>query len=66
MGASGIFLKATGSEIFAFQCDRDFHLYYGVAMINPYIGIFDLFCDDVVRVCVGPWRGFKLVRGPQN
>jgi len=31
-------------------------------MINPYV-VFDLFCvfiGDGVRVCEGPWRGFKF------
>jgi len=31
-------------------------------MINQYV-VFDLFCvfiDGGVRVCVGPWRGFKF------
>ena len=41
MGVSGIFLKATGNQILAFQCDREF-------------------IDDGVRVCMGPWRGFKF------
>ena len=72
MGVSGIFLKATSSQILAFQCDREFlpvaqSLMH--ATINPYV-VFDLlyvFIDDGVRVCVGLWRGFKFsVRGPQN
>ena len=58
-------LKATGSQLLAFQCDKKFLPVAWSsmqAMINPCV-VFVLFCvfvDDGVRVCVGLWRGFKL------
>ena len=37
-----------------------------LVMINPCV-VFFVFIDDGVKVCVGPWRGFKFsVGGAQN
>ena len=55
---SRTFLKARGSQILDFQCDR------GTCIIEfnacHYKSIPSLFIDDGVGVCVGPWRGFKF------
>ena len=68
---SGIFLKAMGSQILAFQCDSDCIMYLNACHDKSIDRFLDLFCvciDDGVRVQVGPWRGFKfqLDRGARN
>jgi len=63
-------------------CDMDASLLFSVVeslwpitqssihvMINQYLVFWPVVCiDGEVRVCVGPWRGFKfqLVKGPQK
>ena len=54
------------SQILAFQCGREFLTYsteFNACHDKSIRSFFDQFCvfiDGGVRVCVGPWRGFKF------
>ena len=70
MGVSGIFLKATSSQILAFQCDRVFLPVAQSLMHATIISIlifFDLFyvLGSECGWAFGEGSSFQLVRGPQ-
>jgi len=73
VGASGIFLKAKGSEIFAFRCEKEFWLvYHGVHWMSRKIhriltcSVCLLMMQSECVWALGDGSNFQLVRGPQN